>query len=313
MPGGSTSDDGLAPRTTRLLATAAGTHRHAFGTTEWTLLATSARLWGGSFRFLAIALEDVAPGVIPAGRVLFGGLALAAVPAARRRLPRHAWPRLAVLSVCWMAVPFACFAVAEQWISSSLAGMLNSAVPLAAALVASVLLRRLPAARQTAGLLIGFVGVLAMMWPTLDAGRRSSASGAGLVLLAVGCYGIATNVTVPLQQEYGALPVLLHAQAGALVLTLPFAVAAWPGSTLTASAVGSLLALGALGTGLAFVAAATLIGRAGATRGSVLVYFTPVVAIGAGVILRDEKVVTVALAGLALVLAGAWLTTRAEP
>ena len=84
-----------------------------------------------------------------------------------------------------------------------------------------------------------------------------------------------------------------------------------PGSHFAWVPVLSVVALGALGTGIAFLAAGTLIGRVGATRGSVLAYLIPVVAVILGAVVRDETVEAIALAGMVLVLAGAWITSRA--
>ncbi len=74
----------------------------------------------------------------------------------------------------------------------------------------------------------------------------------------------------------------------------------------------AVAALGSFGTGLAFVAMTTLVGRVGATRGSVAIYFLPVVAIALGVIFRDETVAAISLLGTGLVLVGAYLTSRRE-
>jgi drug/metabolite transporter (DMT)-like permease len=74
----------------------------------------------------------------------------------------------------------------------------------------------------------------------------------------------------------------------------------------------AMLPLGVLGTGLAYVAMTVLVGRAGAARGSVSIYFVPVVAILLGVLFRDERVAAIALVGTSLVLVGAWLTSRRE-
>ncbi|MFP5298936.1 MAG: EamA family transporter, partial [Actinomycetota bacterium] len=133
-----------------------------------------------------------------------------------------------------------------------------------------------------------------------------------LVLLAIVMYGLSANLAVPLQQRYGALPVLLRAQLAALVVVLPFGAVHLPGSSFAPEAVGAMVPLGALGTGLAFVLMATLVGRVGGPRGSVAIYFVPVIAIILGVTLLDENVAPSALLGIALVLAGAWLTSRRE-
>ena len=78
------------------------------------------------------------------------------------------------------------------------------------------------------------------------------------------------------------------------------------------SAVAAMVVLGFFGTGVAFVAMATLTGRVGATRSSIAIYFTPIVAIVLGVVFRDETVALLAVLGTAFVLLGAWITSRGE-
>jgi drug/metabolite transporter (DMT)-like permease len=116
---------------------------------------------------------------------------------------------------------------------------------------------------------------------------------------------------VPLQHRYGTLAVVWRAQTVAIVLTAPYGIVGLWSSSFEAKPVAAVVALGAFGTGLAFLAAGTLIGRVGATRGSVLAYIIPVVSLVLGVVLRDEHVEALAIAGLGFVLVGAWLTSRA--
>ena len=281
----------------------------AFGSADWGLLVAIAVMWGSSFLWIELGLERFPPQLVALLRLVFGIVTLAVVPGARRALPRHAWPRVALLGVVWMALPFLLFPVAQQWIDSSLAGMLNAAQPLFAALVAALLARRLPRALQGAGLVVGFGGVLVLSAPSLG-GAQATALGAALILLATVLYGIAVNIAAPLQREHGALPVVLRAQVVAAVALLPFGGASVPGARF---AWGSLLAvavLGAFSSGLALVAMTTLVGRVGAARGSIAIYFLPVVAIGLGVAVRGEQVTPWAVGGTALVVAGAWLTSR---
>jgi drug/metabolite transporter (DMT)-like permease len=290
--------------------TAEGTRPEAFGPVEWVLVGIPAAIWGTSFLLIAIALDDLEPGLIAFGRIAAGAAALGMLPAARPQVARGDWRRLWLLAFFWMAFPFMLFPLAEQHIDSSLAGMLNGAVPLFTAVVATVLLRRLPGPRQVAGLLIGFLGVVGVMWPAIDG--DASPFGAALVLVAAASYGIGINLVVPIQQRYGSIPVLFRSQLCALVLTAPFALAGAPGSDFTWQGVTSVVALGVGATALAFVAMVTLTGRAGATRASIAVYFTPLVAIAVGVAFRDEHVAAASIAGVLLVLLGAWLTSRAE-
>jgi len=240
----------------RLLETGRGSRSESFGVTEWLLLAAVALIWGSSFLFIDLGLRALQPGVIAVTRVALGVAALSLVPAARRPIGREDRVRVALLGVIWAGLPLLLFPVAQQWIDSSVAGMLNGAVPLAGAAWAVVLLRRPLPRVQAVGLLVGFAGVLAISWPELQ-GSRATMVGAGLVVLAV----------VP---------------------------------------------LGVLGTGVAFVLMTTLVGRVGGPRGAVATYFIPVVAIVLGVLLLDERVAAAAVAGTALVVGGAWLTSRRE-
>ena len=308
--------DGDAPPATAsarrpLLEAASGSRSEAFGAQEWLLLSSIALIWGSSFLFIDIGLEAFHPGVVALARVALGVAALALFPAARRAVDRQDLPRVAFLGLVWAGLPLILFPLAQQWIDSSVAGMLNGAVPLFGAAWAVLLLRRPLGRTQTLGLLVGFAGVVAISWPEVQ-GSRATTLGAGLVVLAVVCYGLAVNLAVPLQQRYGALPVLLRAQLAALVLLLPFGLWSLPGSRLEWGAVAAMLPLGVLGTGLAFVLMATLVGRVGGPRGAVATYFIPVVAIALGVIFLGERVAPVALFGTVLVLAGAWLTSRRE-
>lgn len=301
----------MAEPTRAILSTAVGSHRQAFGSIEWGLLITVAAIWGSSFLLIAESLESFHPSFITAGRFALGFFTLALFPAARRPVARGDWPAIGGIAVIWMALPMYLFPVAQQWISSSLAGMINGAVPLFAAVVAAILLRRSPAQVQVVGLAVGFAGVAAV---SLRGGADFDRGylGVGLLLVAVACYGLGVNIAVPLQQRYGALPVLLRALGIAAALTVPLGLLSLPGGDTTMSSVAALLALGALGTAIAFVAMTTLVGRAGATRGAVATYFVPIVALVLGVTFRGESTSPLGIAGVALILAGAWLTSRRE-
>jgi drug/metabolite transporter (DMT)-like permease len=295
----------------RLLETGRGSRPESFGATEWLLLASVAMIWGSSFLFIDIGLEALRPGVIALSRVALGVAALSLFPAARRPIGREDRTRVAFLGVIWAGLPLLLFPLAQQWIDSSVAGMLNGAVPLAGAAWAVLLLRRPLPRTHAVGLSVGFAGVLAISWPELQ-GSRATMLGTSLVVLAVICYGLAVNLAVPLQQRHGALPVLLRAQLAALVLLLPFGLWGLRGSHFAWGPALAMLPLGILGTGLAFVLMTTLVGRVGGPRGAVATYFIPVVAIVLGVLLLDERVAAAAVAGTALVVGGAWLTSRRE-
>ncbi len=292
-------------------ATTTRSRTAAFTARDWGLLAGVALMWGSSFLLIEIGLGDLEPTAVTWLRVLFGALTLGCLRSARRPVARADLPWVAVLGAMWIAVPFTLFPFAQQHIASSLAGMVNGAAPLFTALVATVWSRRPPNARQAVGLVIGFAGVVAIDWPAVQAGN-ASALGVTLVLLATMCYGVAFNLAVPLEERNGALPVIWRAQLVALVLVTPQGIVGAAGSSWSWSAMVAMVLLGALSTGVAFVFFTLLVGRVGAPRGSVAVYFTPVVAIVLGVVVAGESVTAVALFGTALVLFGAFVTSRRQ-
>ena len=129
---------------TGLPATSTGTHREAFGSVEWSLLAAVATIWGSSFVFIAIGLDAFGPGVITLARVALGAATLALFPKARAPVEREHRLRIAILGIIWIAIPLTIFPVAQQWIDSSVAGMLNGGLPIASLVWATLLLRALP-------------------------------------------------------------------------------------------------------------------------------------------------------------------------
>ncbi|MGD8684150.1 MAG: DMT family transporter, partial [Chloroflexota bacterium] len=215
------------------------------------------------------------------------------------------------LGLIWIAVPLLIFPVAQQWTTSSVTGMINGAMPVFTALWATYLMRRLPGWRQLLGIVLGFAGILLVFLPELEAGA-DQLLGASLVVVAVAFYGLAANLSVPLSQKYGSLPVVFRAQLAALAIVTPIGLLQLPGSSWSWESALAMLPLGMLGTGAAFVFMATLTGRVGGTRASVAIYFLPIVAIALGVVILGEAVAPVALAGVALVMAGAWIASRRE-
>ena len=294
-----------------VLTTAPGTRPEAFGAPEWGLVAAIALMWGSSFLWIAEGLEHFSPPVISLARLLLGASALALFPGTRHPVERADWPRIALLGVVWMAVPLLLFPIAQQWVDSSIAGAINGSMPLFSAVLAALLLRRPPGRRQAAGLAVGFAGVLLV---TLSGATGASGSplGIGLLLFSTILYAVAFNLAVPLTQRYGSLPVLMRAQLVAIAIVLPFGLWGLRSSEWDWQGAGAMVLLGVLGSGVAFIASTNLGARAGPTRGAIPIYFLPVVAMALGLAVRHEQVGPAAIAGVALVIVGAWLASRRE-
>ena len=284
------------PESRKILSTSEGVNREAFSPLDWALFVSVALIWGSSFLLMDIGLESFEPGLITLLRVGLGAAALWLVPAARStRIDRADWPRLVALSVIWVAVPFTLFPIAQQYINSAIAGMLNGAVPIFAAVVAIVMLGRLPRPVTIAGLIIGFAGVVAISAPSVGEGG-TEALGVVLVVIATACYGLA----------------MARMLALATLWTAPLGIVGSTGSTFAWAPFLAIVVAGVLGTGIAFGFMGNLVGRVGSTRASVLTYLIPVVALILGVVFRGDVVAPIAVAGVAMVIAGAVLASRRD-
>lgn len=295
----------------RVLSTTQGSQLGPFGLVEWALLAGVALIWGSSYLLIEIGLESLAPPTIGWARVTLGFLVLVAVPAARRRIERSDYPRVAILGFTWVAIPFLLFPIALQHIDSALAGMLNALVPIVSTSIAIVLMRSLPRLRVMAGIVLGFAGAIMISVP-VTLGSTAGLWGVFLVVLSTSLYGLSLNLAVPLQQRYGAPAVMMRVIGVAAVVTTPFGLAGLTDSDWRIGPALAVIVLGVLNTGVAFVIMTSFVGRVGPTRGGVAIYFLPVVAIVLGVVFRAEVVLAVQWVGTGVVLFGAWLASRRE-
>lgn len=296
----------------RLISTAHGTNREAFSATDWSLFVSLSAIWGSSFLLIAIGLDAFHPGVVTLLRVGLGATFLTFVPRARaRKIEREDWPKVAFLAAIWVAIPFTLFPIAQQWIDSAVAGMLNGATPIFTALLATFLLRSLPGPLQITGLVIGFAGILAIALPSAGGGT-TAAIGVLMVVTATVGYAISLNVVAPLQQKYGSLPLMVRILWLATAMVMPFGLFGVSSSSFAWASLVAAIAIGVLGTGLAFVLMGTLTGSVGATRASFITYLIPVAALALGVVFRDEVISPVAIFGVGLVIVGAILASRRE-
>ncbi len=274
------------------------------------MLGYLALVWGASFLFIAIGLEAFTPGMVAWLRLIVAVVVLSAFRAARAAVERSDWPAIAVVAVAGNAGPALLFAFAEQTVESSVAGMLNAAVPLFTAIIAFSLGVRSLRRVQAAGLLFGLAGVIALSLPS-STGVGSSPAGVAMVLTAVLGYALTGNVVVPLQQKYGALPVIFRAQLLSVALVAPFGLTGLSTNRLEPGPLIAVLVLGGFGTGIARAVQATMAGRVGAPRASIIGYLVPIVAIVLGVVFRSETLDLLEAMGFAAVLASAYLVTRA--
>jgi drug/metabolite transporter (DMT)-like permease len=293
----------------RILTTSEGRHTGAFSAVDWSVFLGIGLIWGASFLLIEIALRSFAPGLVTWTRAGFGAATLAVLPSAGRTIDPVDRTRVVAVAALWVAIPWTLFPLAQQHVTSAVAGMLNGSLPIMAAVVGAVMLGRLPRPLQIAGLLLGAVGVAAIAVTTAGEGS-SQALGVAMVLAAVVCYAFAINIVAPLQQTYGSVATMARVLAYATVMTAPFGLWSIPRSSFSWAALGAVLTLGVLGSGIAFVLMARLVGHVGTTRAAFAIYLVPVVAMFLGAVVLDEAITGLDVAGMAMVSAGAVIASR---
>jgi drug/metabolite transporter (DMT)-like permease len=282
---------------------------------SWLLLTALSATWGASYLFIKIALRDLEPVAIAGIRVLLGALVLLALPVTWRTLRalRSRWHLVAAQAFVGVVVPFLLITAGEQHVSSSLTGILIATEPVLVAVLAPVFERgQRIGVGAAVGLTLGFVGVIALLGLDLS-GDSDALVAAGMIITASLSYSVAIYLLrrwFPDVDPVGAGGAILVA---ATLLLLPFTLATLPTSVPGAAELSSLLLLGVLGTGAAFVVFFTLITQAGAGPAALVGYLTPPFAVVYGAALLAERVTAGKLVGLALILAGAVLSTRRRP
>jgi drug/metabolite transporter (DMT)-like permease len=270
------------------------------------MLLALAAIWGSSFMFIKIAVREVEPGFLVVTRLWLAAITLAFLVS--RRLPlREAWRQirglllpLALVGVAGSLVPFWLLSWGETRIDSSLAALLQSATPLFTAVLVFLFLRSQHAGgMRLVGVLIGFGGVALLV----------GAPGGGDTLAALAIVGVALCYSVGVlftSKIRGATPlaIALGSTCIAALLSTPFAVLDRPGSMPGWKTIVSILVLGIVGLGVAYVLYFVLIVRAGASKAVLVTYLVPPLALAYGAVFLDEPLRWPALGGLALVLTG---------
>lgn len=307
-----TVEPGAHAQRERVFAGAVADNEGDFSLQDWGLFFGLSLVWGASFLLIAESLEGFTPGMVTFGRVSLGAVTLWILRLALRRGQRidpADRARVAALGVVWVAVPFTLFPLAQQWINSAVAGLLNGATPVLVALVSVFMVRVVPKGTQLLGLVIGFTGIVLVSLGSAGEGS-SQARGVVLVLLATLCYGFATNMAPPLQAKYGAIVLMSSVLTVASVLVLPYALVDLGDNTWKTSSMVAVFLVGSAGTGLAYWMMVSLVGRVGPIRASFITYLIPVVSLLLGVWLRGDTITALALLGAPITIVGAFLASR---
>jgi len=275
-----------------------------------------ALIWGSAFLWIKLADRGFSPVEVTLARLALGAAVLWLIVLARREPVPHGrrlWAHIMVAALFANAAPYLLFALAEQSVNSSTAGIINATTPLWTMILAlAVRHQKAVTSWQAAGLIVGFAGAVLIFAPWSTG--TAIASAGGLECLAASMsYAISYIYMDRYLARRGISPVTLSAcqlLAAAVMLALALAVTGARTPHLTAVSIAAVAVLGFIGTGVAYVLAYQIITSEGATVASTVLYLLPVVAIILGVVVLSESVTAIILAGIALVLAGVALTRR---
>jgi drug/metabolite transporter (DMT)-like permease len=280
----------------------------------WTAFAALCVIWGVPYYFIKLAVLEVSPFVVAWSRITLAALIL--LPVAWRRGGLRAahghWRYIAAFSVAEFVIPFSAISYGEQYIGSSVAGILMAAVPLSIAVLSRYfgVHERLSAVRLC-GLVLGLLGVASLVGFGPINGRQGWI-GVGCMLMATLGYAIGPLI---IQRHLSRIestgPAAGSLSIASLVLLIP-ALLSWPARVPSMTALSSIAVLGVLCTAMAMLLMFYLVTHAGASRASVITYINPVVATALGMAQLHERLGVSGAIAFGLILLGSWLATRGK-
>ena len=275
------------------------------------LLALSA-IWGSSFMFIKVGVRELEPATLVFGRLLLAVVTLALVVPHRMRISeavatmRVELKPLAVTALLNTAIPFWLLAWGETRIDSGLAAVLQAAAPLFTALLAwRFFHNERVGGRRLVGVVVGFGGVALLVGAT----PSGSVLGSLAVVGASFCYAASALYAGLRLSHVPPLVLALGTTALGALFSAPAGLAQLPSSTPSWKVIGSVVALGVLGLGVAYVIYFGIIAGAGASRAILVTYLVPPMALLYGVTILGEPLKAIAVGGLALILGGVALGT----
>jgi drug/metabolite transporter (DMT)-like permease len=278
------------------------------------MLFALAAIWGASFMFIKVAVRELEPLALVWLRLSLAALVL--VPVALLSLGREALSqfraaagRLAVLGIANSALPFTLLSWAEIRLDSGVAAILQGAAPLFTALISVRYGTDRIGGLRLVGVLVGFVGVALLV-------GAHSGNDLGAALAVVGmalCYAASGVFGAHRLQEVSPLVVAAGSMVIGSIATLPFGVATLPSHMIGAKELGSILVLGTIGTGVAYLLFYAILRGAGASRSILVTYLVPGAAVAYGAVFLGEPLRATALIGLVLILGGVALGSRRRP
>jgi drug/metabolite transporter (DMT)-like permease len=281
------------------------------------LLILLACCWGPSFLFIKIAVEEVPPMILAGLRIGIGALILNIILLTRKeRLPmtRDFWKKTLIAGFFAQGLPFTLINWGEQYVDSSLASLLNGLVPLFTIVLAQIMLTdERMTVNKLKGVLLGFSGLLFLIYPNIKSGLSGSLLGILAITAAAISYGIGL---VYIRKNLIGIP-SFHAPAAQLlsvmIYLLPISLMVSPDFQITNVSwpvIGAIAILGLFGTAIAFILYFKLIQQSSASYASMVTYLMPVIGVILGITFLNESLTPWMIGGAFCILAGIYIGNK---
>lgn len=290
---------------------------------KWLGLAALVAMWGSAFAVMNIAVKEVPPFWMAAGRLWVGAIFVCIVLWLRReKLPSPAeaplaWRTYMIVGLFGTALPFILFAWGAAHTQSALLGISNGAVPVFTALMTALFVpSEIMTAKRWLGVALGFCGLVVLVGP--EAWRAVESAGETkytVWAIAAGiagafCYAAANIVTKRAPPMNATAAAVIFCMTGAIGCTLVALLSTPLPGSISTRAIVCVLVLGIFPTGFASILYVWIVRTHGAVFASLGTYITPLWATAIGLVFLNEELGLNAFAALALIVAGVFVATR---
>ena len=287
------------------------------------LLVILAAIWGSSFTFIKLTINDFGAIPLMSARIGIAALFLIAVSIVRKRnhilsisylIQNKLLWGFAVSGIVGQTIPFALIAFAQHEVSAGNASIINATTPFWSAIIAFVWFKKQLTFWQMLGMAIGFLGVFYLLNPLTSHPESTTNQSTFLysliILVATFAYGYAANYLKRYLNDLHSLDVATGSTVAAALTSIPLALWFWPNDPISTDAWLSMLMLGMLCTGVAYLLFFYLISKVDATSAVSVTFLVPVFGVLWGWLFLDEKINITTLVAISMIMVGIVLSNQ---
>lgn len=270
-----------------------------------------AAIWGASFMFMRIGSPEFGPVLFMALRTLIASVFLLPLVfiVKQQRSYRGYKTKIFIVGILNTAIPFVLFGYATLTLPAGITSVLNATTPMFGAIVAYFWLKEKLSLSASIGLFIGFIGVYLLMLDKMALAQNNIVLPTLAVMLAALCYGTSANYARKYLSAVKPIALAAGSQVAASIVLVPISLFFIPTTIPSNTAIYSLIMLGILCTGVAYIIFFRLIAHLGPAKAMSVTYLIPVFGIFWGTLLLDESITKWMMIGCGFILTGVALTT----